>query len=140
MKGIIISTSLMGLASMATSYAIIADRGFDGMQDMSVELAKRQGGSTRNDLEGECRAVTVIYARGTTEAGNVGAIAGPPFFDALDDALGDGAVAVQGVDYPADIAGYLAGGSKEGAATMAGHVSEAASKCPDTKIVISGYR
>ena len=131
----------MGLASMTAASAVIKDRGFDGMEDASSGLSKRQGGSTRNDLvDGECKDVTVIFARGTTELGNVGSLAGPPFFNALEEALGDDMVAVQGVDYPADIPGYLAGGSKEGAETMAGHVSEAVSKCPDTKIVMSGYR
>lgn len=140
MKGSVASV-LMCFASMTAASAILAERGFDGMQAASASLAKRQGGTTRNDLiDGECKEVTVIFARGTTEAGNVGSIAGPPFFDALDDVLGRGTVAIQGVDYPADIAGYLAGGSREGARTMAGLVSEAVTKCPDTKIVISGYR
>lgn len=140
MKGSVVST-FMGLASMTAASAVMADRGFDGMQDASAGLAKRQGGTTRDDLvDGECMNVTVIFARGTTEAGNVGSLAGPPFFDALDEALGDGIVAVQGVDYPADIPGYLDGGSKEGAETMAELVSEAVTKCPDTNIVLSGYR
>lgn len=126
---------------MTAASAVMVDSGFDGMQDASADLSKRQGSTTRNDLtDGECKNVTVIFARGTTEAGNVGSLAGPPFFDALDEALGDGIVAVQGVDYPADIPGYLDGGSKEGADTMAGLVSDAVTKCPDTKIVISGYR
>ena len=44
------------------------------------ELEKRQSLSdTRNDLvNGICRAVTVIFARGTTESGNVGTLVGPP--------------------------------------------------------------
>ncbi|KAL2823262.1 cutinase [Aspergillus cavernicola] len=88
---------------------------------------------------GECRSVTVIFARGTTEGGNVGSLTGPPFFDALDETLGEGAAAVQGVDYPADINGYLSGGSTDGARTMASLTRTAASQCPDTDIVLSGY-
>lgn len=50
-----------------------------------------------------------------------------------------GKVAVQGIEYPADIPGFLAGGDKAGSTAMAGMVATAASKCPDTKIVMSGY-
>ncbi|KAK2767641.1 hypothetical protein FQN54_003799 [Arachnomyces sp. PD_36] len=139
MKGTIIS-ALTGLASMTAAGAVMGNQGFDGMEDASIGLSKIQGGDTENDLiDGDCMNVTVIFARGTTEPGNVGSLAGPPFFESLDAALGAGQLAVQGVDYPADIPGYLDGGSKEGAETMAGHVADAVSKCPDTKIVMSGY-
>ena len=66
-----------------------------------------------------CSDMTVIFARGTTEAGNVGALVGPPFFDAIRAKIGSQAtVAVQGVDYPADIQGFLAGGDSGGSQTM----------------------
>jgi Cutinase len=94
----------------------------------------------RNDLGGPCKPITIIFARGTTELGNVGTFAGPPFFNAVGDILGDSNVAVQGVDYPASIAGYLAGGSPAGASKLASLTNEAASKCPSTQIILSGYR
>lgn len=65
-----------------------------------VQLNTRQSSSTRNELSGACKDVTVIYARGTTESGNVGSIAGPPFFTALAAEIGSSRLAVQGVDYP----------------------------------------
>lgn len=65
-----------------------------------------------------CADMTVIFARGTTETGNVGSSAGPPFFEALAQEMGAGSIAVQGVDYPADIPGFLAGGSPDGSKTM----------------------
>lgn len=109
-------------------------------RELSQSL-KRQLSSTRNDLvSGACKALTVIFARGTTEAGNVGSIAGPPFFSALNSAIGAASVAVQGVDYPADVAGFLAGGDAAGSAKLAALVSQASTQCPSTKIVISGYR
>lgn len=77
--------------------------------------------TTREDLtSGTCGDVLVVFARGTDEPGNVGALVGPPLFDALGSALGSGkTVAVQGVDnYPASIAEYLEGGSPEGSAAM----------------------
>src|SRR3954471_16734486 len=51
-----------------------------------------------NDLSGSCKAYTVIFARGTTEPGNVGILVGPPFFDALKEKLGSSNVAIQGVN------------------------------------------
>lgn len=96
---------------------------------------------TRNDLvNGICAPVTVIFARGTLELGNVGSLAGPPFFNALTDIIGSQNLAVQGVDYPGTIAGYLEGGDPAGAATLASLVNQAVSQCPSTQIVLSGYR
>lgn len=79
-----------------------------------------------------------IFARGTTEIGNLGTIVGPGFGRALEDRMGD--VAVQGVDYPAVVAGFLAGGSNSGAETMADLARTAISQCPGTPILMSGYR
>ncbi|CEI65382.1 hypothetical protein FVEN_g6198 [Fusarium venenatum] len=97
------------------------------------------GGSTMNDLSGDCKDVTVIFARGTTEAGNVGTAAGPPFFKALGEKIGQDKLAVQGVDYSASVAGIMQMGDKAGSEKMASLVTEAAKKCPKTKIVMSGY-
>ncbi|KUJ19401.1 cutinase [Mollisia scopiformis] len=83
--------------------------------------------------------MTVIFARGTTEPGNVGILAGPPFFSALEAMVGASAVTVQGVDYPADIPGFLVGGSPQGSQTMADMITKALSDCPSTKVVMSGY-
>jgi cutinase len=96
---------------------------------------------TRNDLvNGVCAPVTVIFARGTLELGNVGSLAGPPFFNALADIIGSNNLAVQGVNYGATIAGYLEGGDPAGATTLASLVNLAVSQCPSTQIVLSGYR
>lgn len=106
-----------------------------------LPLEERQSLSpTRNDLSGSCKAVTVIFARGTSEPGNVGLLAGPPFFNALGSMIGYDKVAVQGVPYPATIAGYLIGGSPEGATSFAGLLGQVVGKCPGTKIVVGGYR
>lgn len=75
-------------------------------------------GDTENGLSGPCKAFTVIFARGTTESGNVGTLAGPPFFEALASRVGPGNLAVQGVDYPASVAGFLEGGDPTGSKTM----------------------
>nr|POE95407.1 cutinase [Quercus suber] len=86
-----------------------------------------------------CRAVTIIFARGTFESGNVGSLTGPPFFQAVANLLGSSSVAVQGVAYPADVAGFEAGGDATGSALMAKLAAQAQSQCPKTKLVLSGY-
>jgi hypothetical protein len=84
----------------------------------NIDLA----GETRNDITSglPCKNFTLIFARGTFENGNIGGIVGPPFVDALVSMLGSDQVAVQGVNnYPADVAGFEAGGSATGSANMA---------------------
>jgi hypothetical protein len=79
-------------------------------------------GETRNDIvDGlPCKNFTLIFARGAFETGNVGGLVGPPFEQALESMLGSAEVAVQGVNhYPADVAGFLAGGSATGSQNMA---------------------
>ncbi|KAK7958588.1 cutinase precursor [Apiospora saccharicola] len=98
--------------------------------------------TSEDDLEeGRCGDVVVIFARGTTEPGNVGALAGPPLFDALRQSMGVAGktVAVQGVEYPASFTGYLQGGDKAGSRQMAALVTRAFQQCPSSKIVMSGY-
>ncbi|KAF2640467.1 cutinase [Massarina eburnea CBS 473.64] len=96
--------------------------------------------TTENGLSTDaCKAVTIIYARGTNEAGNVGEVAGPPWFTVLRSSLTTAKVTVQGVDYSATIAGYLGGGDATGSAKMLSLINQAASKCPSTKIVLGGY-
>ncbi|KAL8765144.1 MAG: hypothetical protein Q9194_006666 [Teloschistes cf. exilis] len=78
------------------------------MSSLSTELAKRQSVSnTRNEL-GLCRPITVIFARGTTEPGNVGTLTGPPFFNALDAVLGAQLVHNGAAQLPAAVASSVA--------------------------------
>jgi cutinase len=48
-------------------------------------------------------------------------------------------LAIQGVDYPANVIGFLAGGDAAGATTMFNLINRAVTQCPATKIVVSGY-
>jgi len=51
--------------------------------------------------------------------GNVGILTGPPFFAAVGAFInGTGDLAIQGVDYKADVAGFRTGGSADGAKMM----------------------
>lgn len=131
--------ALIGLAA-AFPTKNIETHGFDKMGLLSNNLSKRSSLSdTRNELE-ECKPVTVIFARGTIEPGNVGTLVGPPFFNALSLAMGDENVGVQGVDYAASVLGYLEGGDAKGAERLAFLAEQTASLCPSTQIVLSGYR
>lgn len=63
--------------------------------------------STSNDVTNNvqpCRGTTVIFARGTSEGGNIGSIIGPQLKKALITKLGANGVAFQGVPYPANSA------------------------------------
>lgn len=68
----------------------------------------------------QCGDVTLVFARGTDEPGNVGALVGPEFYAALEVAVGASlSVVFQGVDdYDASVTEYLEGGSTTGAADM----------------------
>ncbi|KAJ5414218.1 hypothetical protein N7509_000845 [Penicillium cosmopolitanum] len=95
---------------------------------------------TYNEAGGTCKEYTVVFARGTAEPGNVGVLVGPPLFDALLDTFGDSAIAIQGVNnYAASVQGYLAGGDAAGSTEMARQIEAVKSKCPQTKLIASGY-
>jgi len=99
-------SDLISIAEQGLAIALGIDTTENGLVGIS------SGGS-------RCADITIIFARGTTEAGNVGAIVGPPFFDAVREKLGTAAtLAVQGVEYPAEIPGFLKGGDAGGSRTM----------------------
>ena len=62
-------------------------------------ISKRGYGIQSDGLSGPCKPVTIIFARGTLELGNIGLLAGPPFFDALALLIGGDKLSVQGVPY-----------------------------------------
>lgn len=69
--------------------------------------------STENEA---CGDVTVLFARGTCDSGNVGVLTGPWFFNALESAVAatGRSLGVQGLDYPASVEGYLTGSESSG--------------------------
>ena len=96
-------------------------------------LSKRQySSSTYNQLTDgtACRAISVIYARGTNQQGNVGdsAAVGPLFFNQIAARVGGvSQLAIQGVTYSASVAGFLAGGDATGSTTMTNLISTVSS-------------
>ncbi|KAF1983340.1 carbohydrate esterase family 5 protein [Aulographum hederae CBS 113979] len=112
-----------------------------------IALEERQFGNVginAGDLEGLtpiCRDVTFIFARGSTEIGNMGSLVGPPVANGLKDRLGRNNVAVQGVNYAAGLTtNFLpSGGDPLGVRDMTSQFETASRRCPSTKIVAGGY-
>ncbi|PYI11929.1 cutinase-domain-containing protein [Aspergillus sclerotiicarbonarius CBS 121057] len=131
------SILLTSLATLATASPLIAD-------PSSLHARQFGTGITANDLEsGSCKEVTFIFARGSTELGNMGSVIGPPVCDQLKSKLGSDKVACQGVG-----GGYSAGlmqnalpkNTDDAAIDAAKQMFDMAnSKCPNTKIVAGGY-
>ncbi|KAK0102929.1 hypothetical protein ONS95_000879 [Cadophora gregata] len=87
-----------------------------------------------------CPRMAVIFAKGASEPGNVGILAGPPFFAAIAEYMnGTNQLAIQGVNYEAQAAGFLAGGSVKGATMMASLINSTLVTCPSTPLLLSGY-
>jgi cutinase len=112
-----------------------------------VALEGRQAGSiTRNDLSSgaasACPPVIFIYARGSTELGNLGTL-GPRVASALESYYGSNKVWIQGVGgaYDATIGDNLLprGTSAAAIREMIALFNLANSKCPSAKVVAGGY-
>ncbi|RHZ56406.1 cutinase family protein [Aspergillus thermomutatus] len=107
------------------------------------EIQARQG-MTSNELEsGACRDVTFIFARGSTEQGNMGFIVGPGVCSSLKSDLGSDKVACQGVGgaYTAQLLpNFLSQNTDQASIDAATDMFNLANtKCPNTKIVAGGY-
>jgi hypothetical protein len=90
-----------------------------------------------------CEDIFLIFARGTFEPSvtdNLGVMVGMPFISALKLALRGKSIGSSGVDYNNGVVGYLTGGDGTGGKTMAKMIQDKAAKCPQTKIIASGYR
>jgi len=82
-----------------------------------------------------CPYVEVVFARGTFEAPGVGET-GQAFVDALTSRLGDKAVDVYAVNYPASL---NFDDAAQGVVDAGNEVEAIAANCPRTKIVLGGY-
>ncbi|RKF64277.1 Cutinase [Erysiphe neolycopersici] len=145
--------SFLSFLSLSTVFAAVREN-YDAVTPQRIDAIERifafyqarqitatANNDTENELSGPCKPVTVIFARGTGESGNVGGrnSPGPALFSEMRMMMGSQNVAIQGVDYRADIFGYLKGGDPEGSKKYYNLTEQAASQCPDTKIVLTGY-
>lgn len=70
----------------------------DAFSQVNDEALSSPANTTRNDLEeGKCAPNILIFARGTTETGNIGKRVGVPLIKEVDAALA-GSVSFQGVN------------------------------------------
>jgi cutinase len=103
--------------------------------------------STANDFTsgGACKPFTLVFARGTGESGNMGTTVGPALQSGLTKKMA-GKWAFQGLTYDASIANDFVlgtagvmGTSSEADEAGSKLIDDIAAKCPDTKIIFSGY-
>ena len=79
----------------------------------------------------------MIFARGTTEEGNIGETVGPALQEGLS--VGQpGKWAFQGVNYDATVDGDDCLGLPGGVVATQ-YIEQAATQCPNTKVIVSGY-
>lgn len=104
----LIGTAVAAPASESAAHALVR-------RNYTTEYAEQLVDGT------PCRAVTVIYARGTGQEGNIGESTdvGPLFLDDLAAIVGAENLAAQGVNYTADILGFEEGGDVAGSALLA---------------------
>jgi cutinase len=140
------SLSLVALAASAFASPIVLDLSDISQNELEEiharDIEARQSGTTANEfLNGGCRDVVLIFARGTSQSGNLGEMPGVDLSAALKSALGASRVATQGVGYSASLLGNLQSGGcpPREAADMTALIGQVASQCPSAKIVVSGY-
>lgn len=107
-----------------------------------IEIRQDIVGSTENEFtDGGCRDIIMLFARGSTEIGNMGTICGPQTGQGLKDNFGADSVAVEGIDYAAALdTNFLPGGADPaGISEMVDLIGQVASKCPASKLVVGGY-
>ncbi|ETN39023.1 uncharacterized protein HMPREF1541_07065 [Cyphellophora europaea CBS 101466] len=112
------------------------------LEEVASVEARRVVGITADEFkQGGCRDVIWFFARGSTEAGNMGTIVGPPTASALKRVLGSDNVAIQGIDYPALVSTNLLPGGADlgGIREMASLLTQAANDCPNSSILAGGY-
>lgn len=107
-----------------------------------VEVRQDRVGTTATEFtDSGCRDIIMIWARGSSEIGNMGTVCGPPTANEIKDRFGGDRVAVEGVPYAALLStNALPGGTdRQSASLMEDLITEAASQCPDSAIVVGGY-
>lgn len=121
------SSRIYGLAGQEISHKRIwtsCDTG--GVEcDKGVDWGGITAGEPLKQLTSGCPEMTVLFSRGTCEAGNIGDRVGPQLFKRIQEQLvaeetTDEAppVAIRGVEYKAPITGFLEGGDAAGGVAL----------------------
>ncbi|KAK6854945.1 cutinase [Apiospora arundinis] len=135
MKSTIFTTAAMAMLSVVSALPV----------EQVAELEARQSGINANDLkDGNCAGNVFIFARGSTEIGNMGTICGPQTCSGLKSRLNNDVIC-QGVGdddgYAADLpSNFLRQNTNSRAINGAvGLIKQAASQCPGSNILLAGY-
>ncbi|KAF2424821.1 cutinase-domain-containing protein, partial [Tothia fuscella] len=128
----------VGMASLAAAAPAMSPE-----QLNTKRLEERQlfGGGMFELTKGPCKKHTLIFARGTTEAVNIGSYVGYPLLNVLKK-KGFTDLAVEGVTYGAGVMTniFSTGGADGDGVKDANRLFKlAASKCPNTIILGGGY-
>ncbi|KAK3991457.1 cutinase-domain-containing protein [Cladorrhinum sp. PSN332] len=105
------------------------------------QLRDRVGTTATEFTDGGCRDIIMLFARGSTEVGNMGTVCGPPTANGLKEKFGADAVAVEGIEYAALLStNFLPGGADlAGIREMRRLIQRATAQCPDSHLVVGGY-
>ncbi|KAG9257588.1 cutinase [Emericellopsis atlantica] len=146
MKFLALTAALAAMAvalPIEDSFTAVEIRNAD-LELETVQLETRQS-TTRNDLQSgsasSCPDAILIFARGSTEPGNMGLSAGPILASALERQIGN--IWIQGVGGPYNAGlspNFLPAGTNRASIDEAKRLFQLAhSKCPNTPVVTGGY-
>ncbi|ROT41149.1 cutinase-2 [Sodiomyces alkalinus F11] len=105
------------------------------------QLRNRVRTTATEFTDGGCRPIIMLFARGSTEIGNMGTVCGPPTANSLKANFGAENVAVEGIEYAAALStNALPGGADpRGVREMERLIARANAECPDSLLVVGGY-
>jgi cutinase len=139
------STDIVNMKFLAT-LSVLSVTGFAAATPAGIDLSERQlGGRTATDLEdgdaANCPTAIMIFARGSTEGGNLGGTVGPALQGGLEGQIPDLWVQGVGGPYGATLAGNAArrGSPEDSIAEGVRLMQLANEKCPNSAVVAAGY-
>lgn len=124
------------------SFAILALAALAAASPIIEERQRGRVGSTATEFtDGGCRDIIMLFARGSTETGNMGTICGPPTANGLKANFGAENVAVEGIEYAAALSTNFGpgGADRRGIREMERLIAQANTDCPNSMLVVGGY-
>lgn len=104
-----------------------------GLNGINRPYVQTVGSTTTGTFSGSCTANILIFAKGTLEPGETGLVVGPSFTSGLPSGW-----SVHGISYDPDISGDFCLGLPGGMVAK-DVINQAAQKCPNSQIFVSGY-